>query len=305
MGDLQSSLRELSLVTANFGDGVVLRRVLEDWFGFVGGRPGQVVVLDNGSDESTRRASFECYEAGLIDKLVLVHPQHGDTGKDRAHIAEHTAPAIASRPYLLFFKIDCLPFRKGHENWLAEAVGYLDRPDTFAFGGSFNVPSKHHEAWPGWYFSDKCSENFALMKREMFIESMREYAGQYISSGFRGENPSSRTGQDRYLVELAWEQYIERHQKYTLVRQEDESWTIFHTNVHGQKLAATREKYLKREDVARYMNAAPVSRIPGPTYYGQRPTRWQEMRYLFGQSAAGPAWRWIKNFLRPGRGVRS
>lgn len=296
MKTLEQVLEEVSLVCANFGEGPVLRDVLQDWFSFLGGRPGEVVVLDNGSDTRTREASRACFEEGLIDKLVMVRPGHPDTPKERAHIAEHTAPAIALKPYLLFFKFDTLPYRRGHEQWLVEAIQHLDRSDTFAFGGSFNLPSVHHEGpWPGWYFSHKCSENFALMKRSMFIQSMQEFAGEYICSGFRSSNPAAATGQDRFLIELAWERYIERHKVYTLVRSEDADWTIFHTNVHNEQLAATRERYHRREDVTRYMNANPVSPIPGPTYYGHPlPSWWQVLRYRFGQTPLGGVWRGLK-----------
>ncbi len=303
MRDLPDVLDDVALVTANFGDGPALRDVLNDWFAFMGGRPGEVVVLDNGSDVATRDASRDCFDDGLIDKLLMVRPGHPDTPKERAHLAEHTAPAIALKPYLLFYKFDTLPFRQGHDHWLAEAVGHLDRPDTFAMGGSFNLPSEHHDGpWPGWYFSDKCSENFTLIKRDMFIAAMEEFAGTYISSGFRAPNPAATTGQDRFLIEVAWERYIANHQRYTLVRREDPTWTIFHTNVHNEDLKTTRERYQRREDIHRYLNAARVTSIPGATYYGQPiPGKLAELRYHFGQSRAGAIWRAMKNRLRGGR----
>jgi hypothetical protein len=291
-------LENLSLVCANFGDGLTLRDVLEDWFAFLGGRPGEVVVLDNGSDAQTRRASLECFDGGMIDKLVLVRPGHPDTPKARAHLAEHTAPALASKCYLLFFKFDTLPYREGHENWLVEATEYLDRPDTFAVGGSFNVMSKHHEGpWPGWYFSHKCSENFALMKREVFIRAMEEYAGEYISSGFRSANPGDATGQGRYLIELAWERYIEKHQVYTLVPEEDSAWTIFHTNLHGERLGKARRDYLARKRVMEFMNAGSNGTSPPGLYYGHPAmASWlKRVRTRFGSTPAGPYWRAIKD----------
>ncbi|MBV8781274.1 MAG: hypothetical protein JO353_07745, partial [Phycisphaerae bacterium] len=66
------ALDNLSIVTANFADGPVLHDVLGDWFDFVGGRPGQVVLLDNGSDAKTQEACWNCYRSGMIDKLLLV-----------------------------------------------------------------------------------------------------------------------------------------------------------------------------------------------------------------------------------------
>ncbi|HWI57980.1 MAG TPA: hypothetical protein VNZ22_12185 [Bacillota bacterium] len=300
MKHLTEILGELSLVCANFGDGLTLRDVLQDWFAFLGGRPGEVVVLDNGSDSQTRQASLDCFAEGTIDKLLLIRPGHPDTPKERAHLAEHTAPSIASKRYLLFFKFDTLPYRDGREHWLVKATECLDRADTFAVGGSFNVMSKHHEGpWPGWYFSHKCSENFALMKREIFIRAMEEYAGQYISSGFRTTNPGSATGQDRYLIELAWERYIEKHQVYTLVQEEDPSWTVFHTNVHGERLGKVRTDYLARKQVTKFLNAGCSGARPPGIYYGQPSMdAWlARLREQFGGSAMGPYWRAIKRSL--------
>jgi hypothetical protein len=297
---LSEVLNDLALVCANHGEGTTFRDVLSDWFAFLGGRPGEVVVLDNGSDAQARGAALECFAEGMIDKLLLVKPGHPDTTKVRHHRAECTAPAIATKPYLLFFKFDTLPYRDGHGNWLVEATEYLDRTDTFAVGGSFNIMSKHHDGpWPGWYFSHKCSENFALMKREMFIQAMEEFAGRYIRSGFSSANPASATGQDRYLVEVAWERYIEKHQVYTLVREEDPTWTIFHTNVHNEQLGKVRADYLARKRITKFLNAGcNGTSLPG-VYYGQpRLAVWlKRARAQFGSSSMGPYWQGMKRFF--------
>ena len=305
---LSAALSELSIVTANFADGIVLRDVLADWFDFVGGRPGQVVLLDNGSDAKTQEACWSCYRDGLIDKLLLVRADHCDTGRDINYIAEHTAPAITSKPYVLFFKIDCLPWRKGHDDWLVEAMQHLERDDTFAVGGSFNCVARHHEAWdPAWYFADKCSENFALMKREHFIAAMEDAMGGYISSGFRGESFTKSDDEKHYLIELAFERYMQKHNRFTLTRVEDDTWTIFHTNVHNEKLAQVRQEYRERRRIKPFINAAHFSAtFPHGVYYGKpSPHPWHKrLRIAMGASPMGPMWRNVKQTLGLG-GVAS
>jgi hypothetical protein len=291
------ALDKVALIGLNFGDGHVFRDVLEDWFAFLGGRPGQVVIVDNGSDKKTHSAIYEVYCEGMIDKLVLVQPGHCDTGNHQVYLGAHTSAAVATKPYLLWFRVDVLPFRQGHAEWLSEAISYLDRDDVFAVGGSFNIGSKHHDAWPGWYFSDKCSENFTLIKRSEFIRAMQEFCGEYICSGFAGQNPA--TGQERHLMEVAWERYIQTHKKYTLVREEDSTWTIFHTNVHGERLTKVRTDYFARKGVAKFLNAGCTGvKLPG-NYYGQPPmTVWlKRLRTGFGESPAGPCWRAVKGAL--------
>lgn len=271
------------MVCANFKNAEAFEKVLLDWFEFLGDRPGEVVVVDGGSDRNTHEMYFDLLGRGLIDKLQLIRPDHSDNSRETCFIQEHMAPTFASKEYLLFWKSDTLPYRKGHDNWLAEALGHLEREDTFAVGGSWNIPSKHHEAWPGYYFSHKCSENFSLMKRESFIQAMEEYCGAYIASGFRGVNPASVTGQQRYLIEVAFEKYIERHGKYTLTKVEDETWSVFHTNAAGQALADLREKYRKRVDVTKYFNSGTNIALNGGSFYDRKPDRVKEARVALGR----------------------
>jgi len=301
-----SQLDNVSLVTNNFGNGSVFADILLDWFRFLGGKPGEVVVVDCGSDTETQTIYWKLFQEGLIDKLQVIQSNHEDNygGKETGFIQEYTAGAIASKPYLLWFHIDTLPYREGHDNWLQESISYLDRKDVFAVGGSFNMPSKQHDAWAGWYFSHKCSLNFALMKRSTFMAAVHEFADPYITAGFKGNNPAEALGQSkgRYIFEIAFEQYIQRYNAYTLCKIEDLTWTVFHTNTHEERLQKTRDKYLARKDIKRFMNAGLLSeekpiheRI---IYYGQPQIGIvKKLRIIFGQSSVGSYWRWLRQRL--------
>ncbi|NEQ20211.1 MAG: glycosyltransferase family 2 protein [Microcoleus sp. SIO2G3] len=303
MSEKPSKLSEISLVVRNFGDGLVFEDVLHDWFRFLGGKPGEVVVVDSGSDAETQAAYWKLFQEGLIDKLQIIQPNHEENNHERGYIQIYTAGSIASKPYLLWFNIDTLPYREGYDNWLEESINYLERDDVFAIGGAFNLPSKHHDAWLGWYFSHKCSLNFALMKRSTFMAAMHEYAGEYIASGFLGENPAAATNQSRFLLEVALEQYMQRHNVYTLCKVEDPNWTIFHTNTHEERLKKIREKYMARQDIERYMNAGFSEAEPIPeqaVYYGQPPVKVglvKKLRIGFGRTLVGLYWRQLKQKL--------
>jgi hypothetical protein len=293
----ESVLDQISLVARNYGDGIVFEEVLLDWFEFLGGKPGEVVIVDSGSNRETQEVYWKLFQQGLIDKLQIIQPDHSEQNFDRGYIQIHTAGAIASKPYLLWFNIDTLPYRKGHEGWLEESIGYLDRDDVFAVGGSYNMPAKLRDAWEGWYFSHKCSLNFALMKRTTYMAAMYEFAGDYIASGFTIENPAAARGQSRYLLEVALEEYMQRHQVFSLFKVEDPDWTVFHTNVHEERLKAARDRYRARKDIKRYMNAGFSSEKPDPAkiiYYGQPPNRIKQLRVAFGQSPLGSYWRMLK-----------
>lgn len=303
---LPDKLSEISMVCRNLGDGLVFEDVLNDWFRFLGGKPGEVVVVDVGSNQETQSVYWELFQEGLIDKLQVIKPNHQDNNHERGYVQLYTAASIASKPYLLWFNVDTLPYRSGHDTWLEESLNYLERDDVMAIGGSFNLPSKHHDAWDGWYFSHKCSLNFTLMKRSTFMAAMHEYAGSYISAGFLGENPADEPHSDRgrYLMEVALEEYIQRHNVYTLCKIEDQHWTVFHTNTHEERLQKTREKYLARQDIEQFLNIGFSAEEPIPAkalYYGQPPVRTnivKKVRIIWGQSPAGVYWRQFKQKLK-------
>ncbi len=295
-----SVLQSISLVTSQFGDSTGFADVLGDWFRFLGGKPGEVVVVDGGSDHAAQSEYWRLFNARQIDKLQVIHADHQDNrgGKDTCYIQEYNAIAVASNPYILFFHADTLPYREGHADWLAEAVGYLERADVFAITGSSNLPSFHHAAWDEWFFTNKCSLNFALLKRSTMLHAIHDLGYDFILSGFRGENPARATHQDRFWLEVAFEHYMQQHGLFALARVEDPTWTIFHTNINGMPLRRVREDYLKRKNIVPYLNLAlchDARRTLDTRYYGQRPNgRVKRWRIRFGQSAFGPTWRALK-----------
>ena len=181
-----SVLGDLSLVTSQFGDSTTFAEVLGDWFRFLGGKPGEVVVVDGGSDPAAQAEYWHLFNAKWIDKLQVIHANHPDNqgGKETCYIQEYGAIALATNPYVLFFHSDTLPYREGHADWLEQALGYLERADVFAVTGSVNLPSFHHAAWDGWFFTDKVSMNFALLKRRVLLRAIYEFGDDFILSRF-------------------------------------------------------------------------------------------------------------------------
>jgi hypothetical protein len=95
MGGQLSKLDEVSLVVRNFGDGLVFEDVLHDWFRFLGGKPGEVVVVDSGSNAETQAAYWKLFQEGLIDKLQIIQPTHEENNHERGYIQIYTAGSIA------------------------------------------------------------------------------------------------------------------------------------------------------------------------------------------------------------------
>jgi hypothetical protein len=294
---LEKALAQISMTAANFGNAAAFEPVMEDWFKFLGGRPGEIVILDGGSKPDMHDVYWKLFKEGKIDKLQVIRGDHSDNHRDTCYIQEVAVGMITGKPYILFFKSDTLPFRQGHENWVVEAIKYLERPDVFAVGGSFNTPSVHHEAWPGWYFSHKCSLNFALMKQESFMNAIEEFAGPFVRSGYRGTNPIGPEGRGRYIVETSFERFMQNHNQFTLAKIEDPTWTVFHTNVLGKPLLKVREKYFARVGVEKYMNARIQNRVLGGCFYGQPPKRWANFKWALSESPIGSLIRAAKRMI--------
>ncbi|XQQ06794.1 MAG: hypothetical protein EDM05_57955 [Leptolyngbya sp. IPPAS B-1204] len=139
------------------------------------------------------------------------------------------------------------------------------------------------------------------MKRSVFMAAVDEYAGDYVASGFTSENPAAVTNQERYMLEIALERYMERHNVYTLFKVEDPDWTVFHTNTHEQRLKLVRQRYRARKNIEQYMNAAFSDAPPDPSqaiYYGvPKDSLIKRLRVAVGRSQVGPYWRSLKQLL--------
>src|SRR3954470_10266172 len=165
-----------------------MRRVLLDWFRFLGGRPGEVVYVDGGSGRGTTRLLTSLLHRGLIDRLELLNPRHWENSYDRCYIQEYRAGRLATRPYVCFVKLDMLPFRGGHDDWLSEDMAALDQTGNFAITNTHLVDPPSGRQGP--YFAyDFASLNFSLMKRNMWERALRETIGPFIDAGFRGPYP--------------------------------------------------------------------------------------------------------------------
>jgi hypothetical protein len=246
----------VSLAISGFDGGVEMRPVLRDWFEFLGGRPGEVIYVDGGSRLSSARRLAGMVQDGMIDRLELLNPRHWENSFDRCYIQEYRAGFLATRPYILFVKLDMLPWRRGHDGWLAEDLAALDRPGVFALTNTHLLDPPTGVEGP-YQAHDFASLNFTLMKREAFHAATREQIGDLIDSNFRGPYPEHLQADERWrraLIEWAWQAHIRRHGLRTLAREESADWTIFHINKKGRKLLEYRRAYRARRGIDPCLN---------------------------------------------------
>jgi len=251
-------LQDLTLAVSGFhrrGAGVI-RTVLQDWFEFLGGRPGEVVYVDGGSPVASTRILAALVNDGLIDRLELLNPSHWENSFDRCYIQEYRSGLLASRPFVMFIKPDMLPFRRGHDGWLREDMQQLDLPGVFSITNTHLVGPPSSRRGP-YLVSDFTSLNFALMKRSSFHRAMHEQVGSFIDSGFRDEYPAHIRTEPRYrraLIEWVWQQHCQERGFVSLGRAESTDWTIFHINKGGSKLLSIRRAYRERRGLEPYFD---------------------------------------------------
>jgi hypothetical protein len=233
-----------------------LRPVLQDWLGFIGGRPSEIVYVDGGSPPPTTRRLTALLHEGLIDRLELLNPSHWENSYDRCYIQEYRAGRLATKPFIMFVKLDMLPYRRGQADWLVQDLRALDDPHTFAITTSHLIDEP--VARDGPYLAyDFASLNFAIMKRESWEAAAREQMGDLIDSNFRGPYPPGIKVEERWrraLIEWVWQAHCRQQGMRTLARAESPDWTIFHINKSGRKLLWLRKRYLAREGVEEFFD---------------------------------------------------
>jgi len=296
MNPRAGALADLSMISANYGNLDLAEAIHKDWFRFLGGTPGEVVFVENGSPLKGQAALFQGVKQGWITKLLSVRPGAFDIGKHQAFIAEVSALAMATRPLALLYHLDVLVSRRGHDDWLVDAQQRLRDPSVYAIGGSFNAPSKCAEFDEDWYLSNKLSGNFALLPRTRYQDAWLRVAGSFLRSGYREEHPLPVKAR-RFIMEVGLEQLLESSDWRTMVRRETREWTILHTNLNGPELAAARMRVLSGEGVERrYLNAgdAPTVTEHGKQlkYFGQPDEGMlRKVRVAVGASPLGPLYR--------------
>jgi hypothetical protein len=252
----RSPLDSLSLVISGFGGGASFRTVLLDWIEFLGGRPAEILYIDGGSPPSTHRALTRLLNEGLIDRLELLSPRHWENSFDRCYIQEYRSGALAQQPYILFIKPDMLPFRRGHDDWLAQDIRRLDDPATLAITTTHLIDPPAAREGP-YLAYDFASLNFTLMRRDRFHAAMQEQIGELIASNFRAPYPEHLQPDPRWrraLIEWAWQAHCRRHNLRTLARAESPDWTIYHINKSGRKLLEYRRRYRARDGIEAFFD---------------------------------------------------
>jgi hypothetical protein len=250
-------MNKVSLCISNYKNPKAFRAILQEWINFIGERPDEIVVVDGGTDNENFQVYSDLFKEGLIDKLFILNPNHPENNKDLCYIQEFWTGALSGNEYVMYIKLDTLPYRNGYENWLNEYKSLLDDPRIFSISGSYNTTKPLGEYNENFYYSRATSENFSIMKRKNFVAAL-DIVWEMAKNAWQCENPYSRISpvHARCLIEMAWDSYCEKNDLIVLARKENPNWTIFHTNLRDDKIIKALEKYKARKNIKHFMNSS-------------------------------------------------
>jgi hypothetical protein len=241
-------LDQITLCTYNTGADMV-REVLGDWLSFVGGRPRRVIVAVSPRD-NVPPIYLQLQREGLIDQLLPVEAR----GRSVLEIdAEAVRLVIEAAPteWALLVKLDTLPYRRGHDTWLADAFEILHRHGLFGLTGSIPLEDVQPLV-KGYSVTRQYSNNFSLFHRADWINAVRSFLGA-DPDGRIASDPRFQGDGLRLTNEAAIESYLQRNRQRMLVRHESVDWSVFHVNVWGEALRRVRLSYLSRKGIRRFL----------------------------------------------------
>ncbi len=265
----------LALCTFSTGKAQV-REVLGDWLGFLPRRPERVIVSTLLDDGEPRPVYRELADEGVIDELVTLEAPglDGRTAETLGTLSALKAAADHGVDYALQVKLDTLPYRDGHDGWLDEALTVLREGGFAAFTGSMSdergeTLSDVPQGVPRdrYFRTRRFSVNFALLKPGPFVARVVESLG-----GDWCLDPAAFVGRggdegSRFAVEEAMTDALKTEGRHCVARHETPDWTVFHVNVWGERLAAVRERYRRRDGIKPFLNRGDITP-------GSRPDLW-------------------------------
>jgi hypothetical protein len=286
MGD---PLDQISLCTYSTGQSMV-REVLGDWLQFLGGRPGRILFAVSPSTGAPP-VYEELRNEGMIDQILSIDPA-GRTVMETEPRATRLVVEAAPTEWVLLIKLDTLPYRLGHDDWLSQAMERILKHGLVGMTGSSPMMTLA-PLEEGYSLTQKFSNNFSLIRRSDWLNTVSACVGTDYNEG-PALTPLFQGAQIRFLNEYAIESHLERTGQHMLVRHESRDWSVFHVNVWGESLRRVRESYNGRRRINRFLTSGKPPkgpfRYPWQKYYGYpKPPPITLLRIVLG--------RWRRNLL--------
>lgn len=276
-------LDQVSLCTYSTGPSMV-REVLDDWLQFLGGRPRRVIFAVS-SFTGTPLIYEELRREGLIDQILDIKANSRSVMEVEPEATRSVVEA-ADTEWILLIKLDTLPFRSGHDDWLAHAMERIQRHGLFGMTGSSHMMTLT-TLEEGYSLTQKFSNNFSIFRRSDWLNAVGTCVGRGYDQGIAC-SPQFQGNNLRYINEYAIESYLEQAGRHMLVKHESGEWSVFHVNIWGESLRKVRKSYRNRQRIKRFLTTGNPPRgpfrYPWQKYYGYpKPPIITLMRIVLGR----------------------
>ncbi|MEM8758329.1 MAG: hypothetical protein AAGF47_11170, partial [Planctomycetota bacterium] len=247
-GVLHDPADQVTMITYGPGDPVPAGP-MADWLEFVGDPRPRLLFAT--TDAEARSDSVAALQRDVPGVSVLEIEQRGRAPIEIEAEALVAAARRATTRWLLFFKLDTLPFRIGRDRWLAEVLAQIEAAGCSGFAGSARWPDLT-PAGDGWAKTQRFSLNFGLIERERFLRIVERESAQALEKVRVGGVRSA----ERFFVEAAIERDQRDAGRWNLFLPETPEFSVFHVNVWGEKLERVRERYRRRIGIGPFLNTA-------------------------------------------------
>ena len=252
----QDILTQITLCTYSTGSEMV-REVLDDWLEFLGGRPKRVIFAVSSSGAIP--VIYETLRSeGKIDEILVIEAQ-GRSVLVIEPLAVRRAIEAAPTEWILLIKLDTLPYRSGHSDWLEKCMSEVQNRGFLGMTGSFR-PDDARPIAPCYSSTQKYSNNFSIFRKKDWLQIIPAE----LVSGLDAiiDNVSYSMEDLRFAPEAAIEAHLRRTGNWMLTRNEDSDWSVFHVNVWGARLGQIRNRYRRREKLGPFLHTGVPPRFP-------------------------------------------
>jgi hypothetical protein len=257
--------------------------ILSDWLDFCGAAPGRLLLTPVGDAASlpalAGSATGFAKAAGLL--LTLLPPVTPDALQAGEIPALSAALGASDAPHILVARMDNLPWRRGDDDWLANALDAMAVAGApFLTGGTLAYRADRPGAGADWRLTQRVYSSVLLADRAWWLRTIAARAARPHGYGaFAGEGLL----EDELAQTATW----------GLRRLNTPDWRVFHTQGDGATRLALRDRFRAGERIGDYLTGFQDDiRHPWQEYYlYPPPSALKRARIWLGERRRG---------LRPG-----
>lgn len=248
--------------------------ILEDWLDFIDLRPEALIVVVAADPAIRDGLTRLCDARGM--ELKIAERADPATLKESEPDYLQAQFGLCPSDLAILVKLDTLPFREGHRDWMEQALDVMEDQSALYVTGSTRVYRGDADfGVPGMMRTRMVSNNFLMIAPALWLSLIGAGSGQAAG---------------RYETEAA----IERHCRETghvgirLLNRRD--WRVFHTQIWDGRMDGLREGFRRGTAIRPHLRGFEDDlRHPWEMYYlSPPPSLSQRMRIALGEMRRSP-----------------